>query len=73
MQQIKTFLIQAEPAGRTTKDLAPLVDKTVNGWLKENPVENPRVEVAADLSGGFHKAVVVITFEVPQAKKSDKK
>ena len=68
MQRIKCFNIQAQPTGRgINKDLASLVDDTVNKWIDANPlIKNLRVSHSSDESASFPKAFVIVVYDVPE-------
>lgn len=62
-EQVKTFLLEVGPGERgPKKDLAYLIDSAVNGFIGQDSIESADIIVAADLNGGYPKAVVTIKY-----------
>jgi hypothetical protein len=75
MQKIKSFNIQSQPTARgINKDLAALVDDTVNKWIDANPlIKNVRVSHSSDESASFPTAFVIIIYDAPESVEPAKK
>lgn len=63
MKQIESFKVE----GTQTKDMGSQIKSVVNPFLAAHP-EATIESVNVDMSGSFHKALVIVSYDAPPAK-----